>query len=86
MLSAIQRFDRGVMGKISAGFEYTEYEGFGNGANTNRTDKLTYISAGLMVPLALHWNCSLNGSAGKNESDVAEFDFVQMSFKTTVSF
>ena len=86
VLSAIQRFDRGVMGKISAGFEYTEYEGFGNGANTNRTDKLTYISAGLMVPLALHWNCSLNGSAGKNESDVAEFDFVQMTFKTTVSF
>lgn len=84
--SAIQRFDRGVMGKISAGFEYTEYEGFGRGADTGRTDKLSYISAGVMVPLALHWNCSLNGSAGKNESDVAEFDFVQLTFKTTVSF
>ena len=86
VLSAIQRFDRGVMGKISAGFEYTEYESFGRGARTSRTDKLTYISAGLMVPLALHWNCSLSASAGKNESDVAEFDFVQMTFKTTVSF
>ena len=86
VLSAIQRFDRGVMGRISAGFEYSEYEGFGNGAKTSRTDKLTYVSAGVMVPLALHWNCSLSGSAGKNASDVAEFDFVQMTFKTTVSF
>ena len=86
VLSAIQRFDGGVMGRISAGYEYTEYESFGGGAGSNRTDKLSYISAGVMVPLNLHWNCSLSGSAGKNESDVSEFDFVQMTFKTTLSY
>ncbi len=86
ILSAYQRFSYGVMGTLSAGYEYTEYESFGASAGSNRTDKLTYVSAGVMVPLALHWNCSLNASAGKNDSDTQGFDFMQMTFKTTLLF
>ena len=86
VLSAVHRFDCGVMGSLSAGYEYTEYDSFGNGARKGRKDKLSYIAGGVMVPLALHWNCSLGCSAGKNESDVQEFDFVQTTFKTTLSF
>ena len=86
VLSAYQRIGRSVIANFSVGYEYTEYQSFGAGADTGRTDKLSYVSAGIMVPLSLHWNCSLTGSAGKNDSDVAEFDFVQMTFKTTATF
>ena len=86
VLSAFQRFDSGVIATVSAGYEYTEYASFGTGAGGGRTDKLSYLSAGVMVPLALHWTCTLNASAGRNDSDVSAFDFVQTTFKTTLSF
>ncbi len=86
VVTATQRFRQAVVGSLSAGFEYTEYDSFGGGAKGGRTDKLSYVSAGVTVPLSLHWNCSLNASAGKNESNVQAFDFVQMTFKTTLAF
>lgn len=84
--SVYQRLGRSVVASLSAGYEYTQYESFGDGPDTSRTDKLYYASTGVSVPLSLHWNCSLNCSVGKNESDVSEFDFVQMTFKSTVTF
>ncbi|MEO7317567.1 MAG: outer membrane beta-barrel protein, partial [Chthoniobacteraceae bacterium] len=86
VLSAYHRFGRSMIGSISAGYEYSEYDSTGSGAQSSRTDKLSYVSAGVTVPLALRWNCTLSGSAGRNESDVAGFDFVQMTFKTSLTF
>lgn len=85
-LGVYQRFGGSVIGNITAGYEYTEYDSFGSGAGTSRTDKLSYFSAGILVPVTLRWNFALNASAGKNESDVQAFDFMQVTFKTTLTF
>ena len=85
-LGVYQRFWQGVVGSLTAAYEYTEYESFGTGADSSRIDKLYYASAGAIVPLTHHWNCSLNTSAGKNDSGLSGFDFLQVTFKTTLNF
>ena len=85
-LGVYQRFWQGVIGSLKAAYEYTEYENFGTGAGSSRIDKLYYASAGATVPLTHHWNCSLNTAAGKNDSGLAGFDFLQVTFKTTLNF
>ena len=85
-LSAYQRLWHEVLGSITAAYEYTEYEYFGTAAGSSRIDKLYYASTGVQVPLTGHWNCSLNAAAGKNDSGVAGFDFLQLTFKTTLNF
>ena len=86
VLRVAQRLSWGMIGSVSAGYEYTEYERIGAGGEGQRKDKLSYVSAGLMVPVNRHWNFSLSCAAGRNVSNVTEFDFVQATLKTTLSF
>ncbi len=81
-----QRLRWGVIGLLSGGYEYTEYESTGTGGQGSRKDKLFYFSGTVVKPLTRHWNCALNVSVGKNESEVNPFDYFQTTFKTSVEF
>ena len=81
-----QRLRWGVIGLFTAGYDYTEYESIGSGGQGSRTDKLSYLSGTLVKRLNRHWNCALNVSVGKNESDARPFDYFQTTFKTSLEF
>ena len=81
-----QRLRWGVIGLLSGGYDYTEYDSTGSGGQGGRIDKLSYFSATLVKPMNRHWNCALNVSVGKNESEVRPFDYFQTTFKTSLEF
>ena len=86
VLRAAQRLGGGMIGTVSAGYEYTEYERVGAGGEGQRKDNLSYVAGGLQLPVSRHWSFSLNCSAGKNRSEVSAFDFVQTTLKTSLAF